>query len=711
MKKCKLNFISPFLAIISVLTLILNSGCTEQTHYNIIDLAEIAEITEITENTDNTENIDITQKSANKSSANNLDRKSKTPMTIAPNDYISMTNLNAQKKKAYTILIYMNGSDLESDYMAATIDLNEMIESQFDEKNINLVIFTGGARKWHTENIPNKDNAIFKLENGELVKLAKAGRDPMGYPETLCGFINFGYNLFPAEQYGLIFWNHGGGTIVGYGSDERFSSPDKAMMKLAEIDNALGDSDLCRNGEKFEFIGFDTCLMATLEMACIAANYANYLIASEELEPDGGWDYNFLSDIKPGTSGKDSGISIVDHYKNFYLYSDIEDILTISVTDLSKIEEVADAFEKMAIAGKNEIINGNYRNISRARNAHRSFGSRGEFADETDMIDAENLAKSLSQLFPDEANTLIQAINNAVIYKYEANIEELGGLSVYFPFANKSDLKYYMDVYRSINRLPEYVEFIDSFCVVLDSAPFVSYRGIASPTLGRSTQPADTELDLDENYEIVLTPEQLENLAGIHQTTWKKSKEFNNRYIQIEETRKVNVKDDGTVEMNFSDDCATLNGRLVCLYETAPLRDGARYAIPVKLNGHDADLIAIYSDKYPDGRIIGAVPAGEDIYNILDKKIVRLRKGDKIQILYYSEPFGEYSETESMDDKDEGKQELWQKGEEFIIESENGGDLILQKEELKDGEYIYGLSFIDLQHNKYYSNFLSVGIE
>jgi hypothetical protein len=700
MQKHKLT--SLFLLTAFILTLV--SGCTYD--YDELAIPAIPEyITNITETEEDITNPTHTVKSATKSNAANTFQP---PLEIVPDNYISNTNLTVQPKKAYTILVYMNGSDLESEYMAATIDLNEMINSRFDDKNINLIIFTGGARRWHTRGIPN-NNAIFKMQNGRLTKLAQLGKDPMGYPEVLSGFINFAYNLFPADKYGLIFWNHGGGAIVGYGSDERFRNPNKAMMKLSEIDSSLGNSDICKNDEKFEFIGFDTCLMATLEMACIASNYADYMIASEELEPDGGWDYTFLREIKPETSGKEAGILIADYYYNYYMNYDFQDIITISLTDLSQINEVAHYFEKLAIAGRNEIVNGRYNLISRARSLNRAFGSRGEFADETDMIDAANLAKSLRKILPEESIALINAINNAVIYKRETNIENLGGLSVYFPFANKNNLNYNMEVYRSINRLPEYVNFIHNFCIVLDSRPLVNYRGIVGrDALGTPSQKSD------ENQKITLTPEQLENLAGVHQTTWKKyvgdgaineqssfHVPYNNRYIQIAETKKVNVKEDGTVEMNFSSDCTTLNGHLVCLYETAPLADGARYSIPVKLNGEDADLIAIYSKKYPDGKIIGAVPSGDDIYNILDKKIVRLRNGDKIQILYYAESFGE---TEFMDD---GKDELWQKGEEFIVES----DLILRKEPLKEGEYIYGLNFVDLQQNKYYSNFLSVGIK
>jgi len=702
MKKCKL--LPVFLTISIIFTLF--QSCTQSDKPDKMPYISYENIDniEVTENTENIEDIQRSTGTASKSSDGtqiyNL------PLTINPTDYISQTNLNVQHKKAYTVMVYMNGSDLESDYMAATTDLNEMINSRFDNRHINLIIFTGGAKKWHTAGIPNKDNAVFRMINGKLEKLVQYGRDPMGYPETLCGFINFAYNYFPAEQYALIFWNHGGGAITGYGSDERYKNPDKAMMQLSEIDCVLENNDLYRNGEKFEFIGFDTCLMATLEMACIAADYANYLIASEELEPDGGWDYTFLRNITPGISGGETGKLITDYYRDFYINSDLYDILTISVTDLSKIDEVTYYFEELASAGKDYIKNGNYRYISKVRSSHRSFGSRGEFADETDMIDVKNLAESLSGMFPDEANNLIDALNNAVIYKYEENIEELGGLSVYFPFANKSDLNYYMWVYSTVNRLPEYFQFLDSFCVILDSPPRVSYRGTANSSLNK-----ENIIDLNninENYIINLSSEQIEYLAEIYQTTWKKSAEYN-KYIQIAETKKVKVNDDGTVETNFSGDCITLNNNLICLYENTPTTDGVRYSVPIKLNDKDADLIVIYCEKYPDGKIIGAIPAGDDIYDILDKKIINLKKGDKIQILYYSESFGISGETtETMSD---GKNEQWQKGNIITVETDGGVDLVLRREKLEEGEYIYGLNFVDLQCNKYYSNFLSVVVE
>lgn len=605
------------------------------------------------------------------------------PPEIIAKDYISSQNPAAMKKR--TVLIYMNGSDLETEYAAATTDLLEILGSGFDEQNLNVIIFAGGAKRWHTPQIANGVNSIFKIENKKLVKLAQIGRDSMGYPETLAGFINFGYNLYPAEKYGLILWNHGGGAVVGYGSDERYlRNPNKSVMKLSEIEAALNGNDLFKNNKKLEFIGFDTCLMATLEMALVAEKYADFLIASEELEPDPGWDYTFFKDIKPEDTGEQIGRSIIDYFGRFYGNPDnpgYDDITTLSLTDLSKIKKAADSFEKLALSAGGLLESGNYRLISRARSKTRMFGSRGEHAGETDMIDVRDLAVSLRGLLPNEAADTERTLREAVIYRYEKNIGELGGLSIYFPFENKNDLSYNLDVYKSIDKLPEYANFLENFCFILDSKPRVNYKSA-----------------FDDIYSIKLDEEQIAHLNKARQTTWKKS-DLDGQYIEIESSGKVDIHENGEVSININDECINLNGRLACLY---PL-DNNRFAIPVKLNGDDADLLVVYSKEYPDGKVIGAVPTGDDIYNILDKKIVPIKRGDTISILYYCEDFNETVETS------DGKREVWQVGEEFIVE--NGG-LILTKEKLyfESGgeEYLIGVGFSDLQNNKYFSNLFAV---
>ena len=81
-------------------------------------------------------------------------------------------------------------------------------------------------------------------------------------------------------------------------------------MTLSQISKALRDG-----GVKFDFVGFDACLMATAETALMLNPYADYMIASEETEPGIGWYYtNWLTALGSNTSipTVDLGKKIVD---------------------------------------------------------------------------------------------------------------------------------------------------------------------------------------------------------------------------------------------------------------------------------------------------------------------------------------------------------------------------------------------------------------
>jgi hypothetical protein len=53
---------------------------------------------------------------------------------------------------------------------------------------------------------------------------------------------------------------------------------------------------------KLDIIGFDACLMAMHEIGAVLTPYANYLLASELLEPGIGWDYSALSKYVQGNA-------------------------------------------------------------------------------------------------------------------------------------------------------------------------------------------------------------------------------------------------------------------------------------------------------------------------------------------------------------------------------------------------------------------------
>ena len=47
-----------------------------------------------------------------------------------------------------TVMIYMVGSDLESYYGNASLDMNEMEAAGVDTAHNNVIVYAGGASKW-----------------------------------------------------------------------------------------------------------------------------------------------------------------------------------------------------------------------------------------------------------------------------------------------------------------------------------------------------------------------------------------------------------------------------------------------------------------------------------------------------------------------------------------------------------------------------------
>ena len=61
-------------------------------------------------------------------------------------------------------------------------------------------------------------------------------------PDTLAGCIQWCAKNYPASRYNLILWDHGGGSISGYGCDEKFASA--GSMSLAGLETTLRGAGL-----------------------------------------------------------------------------------------------------------------------------------------------------------------------------------------------------------------------------------------------------------------------------------------------------------------------------------------------------------------------------------------------------------------------------------------------------------------------------------
>ena len=203
--------------------------------------------------------------------------------TVADGIRDRFTTILGNGQDKVTILIYICATDLESNYGMATNDINEMVYATHSD-NVNILLQTGGTKRWRNTIMKTGTNERWKVTDRALIALDRAvGNKRMTDPNTLAEFIQWGTKQYPANRYMLILWDHGGGSVSGYGYDQVYPNQSMTLDKVAQALEA--------GGVKFDFIGFDACLMGNTETALVCSRYADYLIASEETEPGTGWYY------------------------------------------------------------------------------------------------------------------------------------------------------------------------------------------------------------------------------------------------------------------------------------------------------------------------------------------------------------------------------------------------------------------------------------
>ncbi len=373
------------------------------------------------------------------------------------------TVLKGNGKDTVTILVYMCGADLESKSAMATKDLNEMLNAKFGG-NVNLVVYTGGCAGWRNNMVSSSVNQIWQIRDGQMDCLEKnAGTGAMTDPATLTSFIQYGKKNFKATRYALILWDHGSGSVAGYGYDER--NPRAGQMSLAGLNTAFKNGGL-----KFDFIGFDTCLMATVENALMAGSYADYLIASEETEPGIGWYYtDWLTALGSNTSMDtlDIGKNICDDFVTHCAKECRGQQTTLSVIDLAELGNTVPAKLNSFADGVTALVtNKEYKTVSNARNGSREFATSARI----DQVDLTDLCNHLGTK---ESEDLSKALREAVKYN-RTNMTGAYGLSVYFPYKKVSNVDKAVSTYAAIGMDDSYSKAIRAFASVEASGQAVT---------------------------------------------------------------------------------------------------------------------------------------------------------------------------------------------------------------------------------------------
>ncbi len=385
-------------------------------------------------------------------------------------------------------MIYMNGKNSLDSY--AVRNFRDIASIKGSDK-INVLVQLGRPEVASNAGRPTNSwggvrryrmTQGISLASAPLVDLGSHGpATDMGDPATLRDFIQWSVNNFKATHYALIISSHGqgwrfqqqlldavahsnsnGGQALSAISTNGVASPPsiggyRSVSRDDDTKNTLFNRQIetvlegfVSQGIKLDLIGFDACLMGMLETAYAMRHVAIYMIASEELEPDNGWNYAgwfsaFAQQIDAGTPAPggtaDEALLIGDDIISTYHKQEGEtDSRTLSMVQLSNVQQAADDLSGFARA-LSAALSTERSGIARARRSDYWFGM-----DVTQSNTSVDLPRFLTKYTGETSDPQLRALALKALASVKSTVkknfasqttvaENLGGegMAIFFP--------------------------------------------------------------------------------------------------------------------------------------------------------------------------------------------------------------------------------------------------------------------------------------
>ena len=352
---------------------------------------------------------------------------------------------NANQNETWAVYMYICGSDLEGNGGDATDNIGELGAYLLPD-NVTFVLETGGTVKWHNDLMDPDyiERWVFKAEGEDnyITLLNQQPLSSMGFEKTFEDFLKYARKNYPADHTMLIVWDHGGGTVNGACNDENF--PNSSPLSVSDMKKAC-EAVFGVNPENppIDIMGFDCCLMGTVDVAYAFSGCAKYLIASEEVIPAGGWNYEALAETfskNPGISALDLGKSLCEGYFDKYDKTSRAGTVTISMSDLSKIGPVVEAYDEFGKDLMKSVYSkpDNFINMAIYAAETENFGGNSRAQGYCNYADLYDFASS----FPDieSSKKVCQTIKDCVVCNLTGDFRSKSmGLSCYYPYNGDSE--------------------------------------------------------------------------------------------------------------------------------------------------------------------------------------------------------------------------------------------------------------------------------
>lgn len=352
-----------------------------------------------------------------------------------------------------TVLVYMiANNNLGYPYEWAQYDLKDIAEMEQSARSgafgkSRLIVFR------HAYVSPGKSEMKLLEVTREGTRELKTYTDmaSSASEETMNRVIADAKALAPANRYGIVLWSHASGWI-NTGIDTPKATP-RSYGYDGTADKAMSVTSLANvlNGKGFDFIYFDCCFMAGVEVAYELRDASTWMVASAAELPVNGTPYHLAlpylmpADADPVAAAKATFSHYSDRYDPSAAFDEDPDAFgcTFSAIYLPKMENLAKCVK--------EIYD---EDLTRT-----SIGNIQQFAPQTDLwyycdLDGvissfEGLNASSYNLFTNTLHETVQAsgATPGLFLQNSFTINSHCGLTTYLP-RNEADID--RDNYRKL---------------------------------------------------------------------------------------------------------------------------------------------------------------------------------------------------------------------------------------------------------------------
>lgn len=602
-------------------------------------------------------------------------------------------SINNGNNNSKTVMIYIAGNDLESQNYIATGDFSVIKPSNIDLTKINVVMYTGGTKKWHNF-ISNGENGIYELKQEGFKKVKSFDQKNMGDANTLSEFLNYTYENYPADSYDMIFYGHGSG-IKGSTLDE-FTQDD---LSLEDFSIGFGNSPF--KNKKLDVVIFRSCLNGTLEFATVFKDYAKYMVASEEVSLGHPYFsvFNFMNNIDVNDEGFEFGKKFVDGYQDFLsnLLIDNTSAVTYSIVDLSKVQSIIDNLNEFI---SKIDLNTYYSSIANARSNLFQYGTDTK---DFDTVDLYTMVKNISDITKVDGSKVLKSIDNAIVYN-KTNEESSKGLSIYFPYnGSEYGIALQLDgIYPKITSLKDYGNFIAKFNNMKSSQKSFAFNfSKKDMTASESTNEATLKL----------TDEQKSVFSSASFLLFRRVKDHPNYYTPLLSSNNVTLNDNVLT--------SNISNNLIKWYDVDDGIEKSEYITiveDVRGNIRSRSVAGLISGIIETDEILNQVniEIGEENGNLFFKNAKLRSRNERVNGIYVDIDSAEYisiltGRYKILDSKGKYTKD-WESSPTIIGFEMKPKNVRLIKSGLdKNEEYYCLFSIRDINNNVYYSDLIKVG--